>query len=217
MVRDFRINCEVGTASFDFLDATDGVGSRLGSTIKDTESMASILEVLEQQVTVCFSVKKSCDYGERVALLGNATSLGEWDPGRAIEMEWTEGDLWILPPCKSPKLTTGQALQYKYVIMTMDEEGKSSLTWQEGENNRIVLGSESDQATGRAIARDGTSTIALVDDWDRIHRDGIDKNYNRGLPKTVPIECFVCGKCLLPQIHAEHCVLGTEIRGRMSR
>lgn len=66
-------------------------------------------------------------------MVGNAAALGEWDPGNAVPMQWTDGHVWVttveldLPLSASDK---PDLIQYKYVLMSNGQVSK----WESCEN-----------------------------------------------------------------------------------
>ena len=179
---------------------------------EDDDSMADILNVLEDQVTVCFAVKKSCSFGMSVAILGNTSSLGEWDPKRAVELIWTEDDLWVLPPCKAPRMIRGQSIEYKYVVVPSEGEDLTDLQWQEGDNNIVLLSRKCSGPAGTGPSGgEDTSTVTVLDSWDTPVKDVVDISCSGALPKSIPVECFLCGKCHSPHMHLKGCPLRDQI------
>lgn len=178
----------------------------------DTDSMADILNVLEDQVTVCFAVKKACSFGSSVAILGSTSSLGEWDPKRAIELIWTKDDLWVLPPCKAPRMIRGQSIDYKYVIVPSEGQDPTELQWQEGDNNTVVISRKCDGSAGAGPSGgEQTSTVTVYDDWNAPVRDVVDLSCSGAMPKNIPVECFLCGKCHSPHMHMTGCPVRDQI------
>lgn len=53
-------------------------------------------------VSVAISVNRRVDWGESLAVVGQDTSLGSWQPGQSLPLAWSEGDVWSavvgLPP-----------------------------------------------------------------------------------------------------------------------
>lgn len=36
-----------------------------------------------------------CQFGQNVSIVGGHKSLGDWNPGQGIALQWSEGDAWI--------------------------------------------------------------------------------------------------------------------------
>lgn len=53
-------------------------------------------------VRVAISVSRRVDWGESVAVVGQDTVLGSWQPIQSLPLTWSEGDVWSavvgLPP-----------------------------------------------------------------------------------------------------------------------
>lgn len=45
-------------------------------------------------VAVDFQIPYHCRYGQHVCVVGNADKLGGWEVARAVEMNWSDGDMW---------------------------------------------------------------------------------------------------------------------------
>lgn len=50
---------------------------------------------LAAQVDVTFKVPYKTQLGEHLGLSGNVEHLGTWQLERKIQLEWTEGDVWV--------------------------------------------------------------------------------------------------------------------------
>lgn len=37
-----------------------------------------------------------CKFGQRLCVIGASDNLGAWDVSKAIPMEWTDGDVWMV-------------------------------------------------------------------------------------------------------------------------
>lgn len=58
-------------------------------------------------------------FGEEVRLVGNVATLGQWDPSRAVPMQWTDGHIWLTGvELEFPSAESGETLEYKYVVMS---------------------------------------------------------------------------------------------------
>ena len=51
---------------------------------------------------VKFKVGHATQFGETIKIVGGVDALGNWDVSRALNLEWSEDDIWIadvgLPP-----------------------------------------------------------------------------------------------------------------------
>ncbi|KAG2449840.1 hypothetical protein HYH02_005363 [Chlamydomonas schloesseri] len=93
------------------------------------------VQAAESTVPVDFSIKCKVDYGESVRLVGNQAFLGNWKPNKAIEMRWTEGNIWKA----EARVAVGTEVEFKVVKMKPDGEA----TWEEGDNRTFkILGPE---------------------------------------------------------------------------
>jgi hypothetical protein len=76
-----------------------------------------------------FSINYETLFGERVVITGQPDFLGNWDPLKGLELEWTEGGTW------KAKVLVGEGsmkdFEYKYVCIK-----KHEIRWENG-NNRI--------------------------------------------------------------------------------
>lgn len=77
----------------------------------------------EDLVPVEFTLGHHCQFGERFALVGDCEALGEWDPSRALKLEWRDGDVWtaVVP------LPAGRPVSFKPVLLS-DSDG-SCVGW----------------------------------------------------------------------------------------
>ena len=47
-------------------------------------------------IEVCFMLPYRCKFGQRLCVIGASDNLGAWDVSKAIPMEWTDGDVWMV-------------------------------------------------------------------------------------------------------------------------
>lgn len=92
------------------------------------------------------TVQRRVPYGHAVALVGDAPSLGEWDPARAALLQWSEGDVW-----QGELEVEGAApgLEFKFVELRTDDG--SVVEWAPGANVAVA-------ARGAAVS--------VTDGWD---------------------------------------------------
>lgn len=84
------------------------------------------------KLNVDFEMHYGAEFGQKLCVLGSHERLGEWDPNRAVELEWTEGDVW--KACVD--LPAGGVYFYKYVVK--NDVGET-VRWQDGSNSMLVL------------------------------------------------------------------------------
>jgi hypothetical protein len=47
-------------------------------------------------VKLSFKIPYRCSFGQEVALVGNASEMGEWNVQGGVSLKWTEGDVWTV-------------------------------------------------------------------------------------------------------------------------
>lgn len=80
-----------------------------------------------------FTLPHHVEFGQEVALVGDADILGKWDATAAVSMNWTDGDVWTA----TAEVPLGSSLQYKYIIRAPDSG--EVIEWQAGDNLTIEL------------------------------------------------------------------------------
>lgn len=103
---------------------------------RNPETFKSLIETAiriekEQSVQCTFELNFSIHYktlfGERIAVTGGAEFLGNWDPLKGLELEWSEGDIWTV------NILLGEGalsdFEYKYVCIK-----NNGIQWEQGEN-----------------------------------------------------------------------------------
>ncbi|KAL3701484.1 hypothetical protein R1sor_019506 [Riccia sorocarpa] len=78
------------------------------------------------KVNVKFTLQKQCHFGQQFNVVGDIPELGEWDPSRAVPLEWSEEHVWTA----QVPIRTGLNVEYKFVMTGRRLE----LVWQPGEN-----------------------------------------------------------------------------------
>lgn len=73
-----------------------------------------------------FSVQFATIFGEKMAVVGQGAALGDWDPSRALEMFWTEGNIWR---CSVQIEGDCSGVAYKYVCIR-----GALVKWEAGDN-----------------------------------------------------------------------------------
>lgn len=66
-----------------------------------------------EKVKVSFKVPHHVEFGENICVVGAHDTLGSWDVGSSVPLNWSEGDVWTAQ-LELP-LDTG-AVEYKYII-----------------------------------------------------------------------------------------------------
>lgn len=52
---------------------------------------------------VKFQLQKECSFGQHFLIVGDDPMLGLWDPERAIQMDWSDGNVWSVElVCRNP-------------------------------------------------------------------------------------------------------------------
>ena len=85
--------------------------------------------------SVRFTCVAKCDFGASVVVTGSMDALGNWDPMRGLQLEWSEGHAW----CADASLPIGSELRVKFVKIV--SATSDVLEWQDGDD--IVLTVES--------------------------------------------------------------------------
>lgn len=58
--------------------------------------MINELDTQQESLEYIFHYKIHVNFGEFVYVSGNQQILGNWEPKKALRMQWTESDHWIL-------------------------------------------------------------------------------------------------------------------------
>lgn len=77
---------------------------------------------------VHFSIPFCTKFGERILITGSHEQLGNWVGDRALELQWTPGNIWR----GSMTLREVPAFEYKYICI-----GCGNVRWEEGPNRKI--------------------------------------------------------------------------------
>ncbi|KAL4458565.1 hypothetical protein ABPG75_013430 [Micractinium tetrahymenae] len=97
-------------------------------------------------IEISFSLPYHCKYGQRLCVIGGSDNLGAWNVAKAVPMEWTEGDVWIVD-LRVPA-NGNAAIEYKYVVRS--ERDMEAVRWMEGSNLQLRLPTQ----PGRLRVRD---------------------------------------------------------------
>lgn len=79
-----------------------------------------------------FSIPYHTQYGERVVITGEPDFLGNWDPLRGLELEWSPGNIWKVNILISEGVI--KDFEYKYVCVK-----SSCLIWEAGVNRTFKM------------------------------------------------------------------------------
>ncbi|CAG9310244.1 unnamed protein product [Blepharisma stoltei] len=93
-------------------------------------------------VDITFSMHYNTAFGERMIILGGHEVMGNWRSDRALDLEWTNGNIWKATISLSQK---SKDIEYKYAIV------KGNLVKWEGGDNRILRPSEAIQSGNRLL------------------------------------------------------------------
>ncbi|KAF6256021.1 hypothetical protein COO60DRAFT_1702524 [Scenedesmus sp. NREL 46B-D3] len=102
------------------------------------------LEVQPEAAMVTFSFRCVTQPGEELWLVGDADSLGSWDPAAGAQMQWGEGHIWSV----TLPFEQGAKLEYKAVLQLRDCEPKH-WRWQTGAN--CVVEARSGNSNGKPL------------------------------------------------------------------
>eukprot|EP00873_Tetraselmis_striata_P044934 jgi/Tetstr1/465198/TSEL_009905.t1 len=129
------VSVESGVSALRITDGWERNGQHDVEAQLAQEAEAEAEDGAEPRVVLELSVQQALNFGSRLCLVGSSAALGAWDVGAALEMIWEEGNVWRA----SIKACAGEALEYKYVVITDNGAGKpSSVQWQEGAANRVL-------------------------------------------------------------------------------
>ncbi|CAI7795541.1 unnamed protein product [Closterium sp. NIES-54] len=91
------------------------------------ESAANSAKGVKVQITLV----RECGFGQAFGVVGGAPELGQWDPSRALQMEWSPGHVWSAQTV----LPAGSRIEFKIIMVT---EG-GDIVWQPGPNKTAVV------------------------------------------------------------------------------
>jgi hypothetical protein len=74
--------------------AAAGEAAEDAATSAAAGSAAGSDDVDQNVQRVQFSTQLRLDYGQSVAVLGSCSSLGGWQAGRAVRLQWSDGHKW---------------------------------------------------------------------------------------------------------------------------
>ena len=77
-----------------------------------------------------FAITARLDYGDSLALVGDADALGAWNVDRALALQWTDGDAW----CARADVDVGvDGVAFKCVR----RRASGDVEWEGGENKTV--------------------------------------------------------------------------------
>ena len=104
-----------------------------------------------ESIDIGFNLNFSTVFGEKMAVIGESEYLGNWDPSRALEMTWNEGNIW---KCSVNIPNPPDHINYKYICIR-----GTLVRWENGDNRVVDV---------RKGERKGNKIQATVDDlWKR--------------------------------------------------
>ena len=121
-----------------------------------------------------FQIKYDTRMGEDLAVIGSINELGNWEPYRALKMNWNDGNIW-----KTVLYLRDMDIldfEYKFIVTC----GGYVKRWEDGNNRKMNL----DQIKGLIEACPGEGTIIHL---KNIEGKNIDFNYN---DNTLNIVCW---------------------------
>ena len=147
------------------------ISSPLGTRRVTTQRIRAVAEPLRVQnsgygnVSIKFAVNKVVEFGSRLAIVGSAESLGDWDASQALALDWSDGHIWqgeidvpvsdLLGRDAAGVVRNQSSLEYKYIIQSKD----GSVHWMEGENLHIPT------------LEYGTTALIVQDTWGFGYRE----------------------------------------------
>ncbi|CAI5484370.1 unnamed protein product [Closterium sp. Yama58-4] len=91
------------------------------------ESAADSAKGVKVQITLV----RECGFGQAFGVVGGSPELGQWEPSRALQMEWSPGHVWSAQTV----LPAGSRIEFKIIMVT--ENG--DIVWQPGPNKTAVV------------------------------------------------------------------------------
>jgi len=112
-----------------------------------------------RKVRILFSTEYVCGPGEKVVLVGEHRTLGQWNPLSGVAMRCVdkEGTIWQA----SVLLEKGASYEFKFVTVA---DGGAHVRWQDGSNRLINIpaGVPSQHGFGAHVPWEGISTVSKV-------------------------------------------------------
>jgi hypothetical protein len=117
------------------------------------------------QVRIVFQVHKCCEFGRRVAVVGNLAGLGAWTAAQSLPLEWNDGHIWtgsITVPLDEilEEKDVSHVLEYKYIVQSsINPSDESQVEWMPGDNLHIPA------------MEYGTTALSVQDSWGFGYRE----------------------------------------------
>ena len=86
-------------------------------------------KVSKDKVKVNFEIRRKCEYGEQVCVVGNVDKLGRWNKHDGVFLKWHPGDVWK----GSVEVNAGGYVEYKLLV----KDRRGNVRW-EKHHNRVV-------------------------------------------------------------------------------
>lgn len=95
-----------------------------------------VIKNIMADLTVKFRVKGTTNFGETLAVVGNAKEIGEWNPARAITLKTNEREypVWTSEPIHLTPQALPWSVEYKYIKL---RDGHI-LEWEQFRDNRVI-------------------------------------------------------------------------------
>ncbi|MFU0243204.1 carbohydrate-binding module family 20 domain-containing protein [Streptomyces scabiei] len=78
-----------------------------------------------------FAVDATTSWGQHIYVTGNRPELGDWNPGRALELDPASYPLWK----RDVELPAGTSFEYKY----LRKDAAGNVTWESGANRTATV------------------------------------------------------------------------------
>ncbi|CAD8086749.1 unnamed protein product [Paramecium sonneborni] len=86
-------------------------------------------------VKIYFKIHYITQFGQALYLCGDDESLGNWDPCKALRLQWNQNNEWTI--CiKLPRV--GRKYEYKFIVNDYSEPSIHKAFWEPGENRIIT-------------------------------------------------------------------------------
>jgi len=135
-----------------------------------------------------FKINYKCEYGYSLYVSGNIEALGNWNPSKALKLNWSEGHFWS----EKLKLTheNTKLIEYKYFVApTSGASNLAESRWENGPNRLLNL-------------RTATKLlIKLHDEWEKSKikvclsvnsiKETLDPNYMINFNSSLQEGCLV--------------------------
>ena len=86
-----------------------------------------LIKPKQKKIKLKFGIQYETKFGERVCAIGGVDFMGNWDLNNALDLEWTEGNIWRKELIFDEDLPE---FEYKYVVLSYSNR------WEPG-NNRL--------------------------------------------------------------------------------